>query len=179
MSAFLVDEIHINLIVTAAIDLGLVANLPPANDGVTITAANAEAFGRMLWAENARSVAYRYPRDDHGELNAEVAGYRFKRYPPLTPHAAAKIIAAYNYQACETPDYDETPAAYAVAAFAPLLPVYSGANERPEFARIPWGVDDESAARKCFATPTPPAITATIAKMADFAREGQGPRTRA
>src|ERR1019366_7958726 len=159
MSAFLVDEIHINLIVTAAIDLGLVTNLPPANDGVTITEANAEAFGRMLWAENARSVGY--------------------RYPPLTPHAAAKIIAAYNYQACETPDYDETPAAYAVAAFAPLLPVYTGANERPEFARIPWGVDDESAARKCFANRTPPATAATIAKMADFAREGQGPRTRA
>ena len=155
MSAFLVDEIHINLIVTAAIDLGLVANLPPANDGVTITEANAEAFGRMLWAENARSVAYRYPLDDNSELNAEVAGYRFKRYPPLTPHAAAKIIAAYNYQACETPDYDETPAAYAVAAFAPLLPVYSGANERPEFARIPWGIDDETAARKCFAEPDP------------------------
>jgi len=53
------------------------------------------------------------------------------------------------------------------------LPVYSGANERPEFARIPWGIDDESAARKCFANQTPPAITATIAKMADFAREGQ------
>jgi hypothetical protein len=100
-------------------------------------------------------------------------------YPPLTPHAAAKIIAAYNYQACETPDYDETPAAYAVAAFAPLLPVYSGTNERPEFARIPWGIDDESAARKCFADQTPPAIAATIAKMADFAREGQGSRTRA
>jgi hypothetical protein len=93
----------------------------------------------MLWAENARSVAYRYPLDDNSELNAEVAGYRFKRYPPLTPHAAAKIIAAYNYQACETPDYDETPAAHAVAAFAPLLPVYSAANERPEFVRIPEG----------------------------------------
>jgi hypothetical protein len=108
-----------------------------------------------------------------------VAGYRFKRYPPITPHAAAKIIAAYNYQACETPDYDETPATHAVAAFAPLLPVYSGANERPEFARIPWGIDDESAARKCFANQTPPAITATIAKMADFAREGQAGQTRA
>ena len=179
MSAFLVDEIHINLIVTAAIDLGLVALLPPANDGVTITQGNAEAFGRMLWAENARSVAYRYPRDDHSEQSAEVAGYRFKRYPPLTPHAAAKIIAAYNYQACETPDYDETPAAHAVAAFAPLLPVYGGANERPEFARIPWGIDDETAARKCFANQTPPAITATIAKMADFAREDQGRQTRA
>ena len=176
MSAFLVDEIHINLIVTAAIDLGLVANLPPANDGVTITDANAEAFGRMLWAENARSVAYRYPRD---EQSAEVAGYRFRRYPPLTPHAAAKIIAAYNYQACETPDYDETPTAYAVAAFAPLLPVCSGANERPEFARIPWGIDDENAARKCFANQTPPATAATIAKMANFAREGQGEQTRA
>ena len=75
MSAFLVDEIHINLIVTAAIDLGLVTHLPPANDGVTITQANAEAFGRMLWAENARSIAYRYPRDDNSELNAEAAGY--------------------------------------------------------------------------------------------------------
>jgi hypothetical protein len=90
MSAFLVDEIHINLIVTAAIDLGLVANLPPANDGVMITQVNAEAFGRMLWAENARSVAYRYPRDDNSELNAEVAGYRFKRYPPLTPHPSRR-----------------------------------------------------------------------------------------
>ena len=70
MSAFLVDEIHINLIVTAAIDLGLVANLPPANDGVTITETNGEAFGRMLWAENARSVVYRYPLDDNSELNA-------------------------------------------------------------------------------------------------------------
>jgi hypothetical protein len=79
MSAFLVDEIHINLIVTAAIDLGLVANLPPANDGVTITQGNAEAFGRMLWAENARSVAYRYPRDDHSEQSAEVAGRSRRR----------------------------------------------------------------------------------------------------
>jgi hypothetical protein len=179
MSAFLVAEIHINLIVTAAIDLRLVTNLPPTNDEVTITEANAEAFGRMLWAENARSVAYRYPQDDNSELGAEVAGYRFRRYPPLTPHAAAKIIAAYAYQACETPDYDGTPAAHAVAAFAPFLPVYSGVHERPEFARIPWGIDDETAARKCFADQTPPAITATIAKMADFAREGQGRQTRA
>jgi len=76
MSAFLVDEIHINLIVTAAIDLGLFTRLPPANDGVTITQGNAEDFGRMLWAENARSVAYRYPLDDHSEPNAEVAGYK-------------------------------------------------------------------------------------------------------
>ncbi len=51
MSAFIVDKEHIDRIVSAAV----------ASDAISAAAAN--AAGRMLWRENLLSVAHRYPYD--------------------------------------------------------------------------------------------------------------------
>lgn len=53
MSAFIVDRELIDLLVTA--------HLPYAEDGTV-----PDEVGRMLWRENLRSVAYRYPGDVDG-----------------------------------------------------------------------------------------------------------------
>lgn len=93
MSAFVVTNEHINVIVTAA-------NYP---------ASIALHLGRMLLSENIASVAHRYRLGaDSEELQgyeAQVAEYAFEPVA-ASPAQVLKAIACLEYQSCEHPGWD-------------------------------------------------------------------------
>ncbi|MGF6227973.1 hypothetical protein QFZ27_001928 [Inquilinus ginsengisoli] len=110
MSAFVVDQEHIDELVSAAIDLEIRARLATDRSRQQVNHENAGDFGRMLWAENVRSVIHRYRlsgTEEAAEYESAVEAYRFAwRTVPLG--RAAKRLACFEYQACECDDWEES-----------------------------------------------------------------------
>ena len=118
MSAWIVSRNHINALVQWAIRTGLV------------TAEQADATGRMLWAANLESVAYRYPNDIDGErpgpigfrdehvleytyapASAEaVQEWTYGTFDPENPRDALRQVSCAFYQSCEHPGWHESDA---------------------------------------------------------------------
>jgi hypothetical protein len=102
MSARIVSKAHIDALVTAALELGTKDD-QQAND-----------LGKMLWAENAASIHYRYPDTAENDANypgpvgfskAQVDAYHFERTRHLDPVTVMRAIACYEYQTCEHPGW--------------------------------------------------------------------------
>lgn len=143
MSAWIVSKNHIDAMVHWAIKLGLT----PASE--------ATQTGRMLWIENLRSVAYRYPNDHSGArpgptdlTDAEIYTYTYsppqatpanKYYDAFDPDSgrhAALQVCCYSYQSCEHPGWDDSAAAQLCRQLTERLP-----RVRDDaYDRIPWGV---------------------------------------
>lgn len=70
-----------------------------------LTRETAGAVGAMLLAQNRRSVNYRYAESDIEEP------YTHAPSSPREPVELLKAISCYEYQACETPDWEDTEAA--------------------------------------------------------------------
>jgi len=86
MSAWIVSKDHIDVIVQAGINHGLVLLSPGTPSEV----------GTMLWTENHRSVNYRYSE------RTAVPEYRFTGVEaPLDELVVVKAIACFEYQSCE------------------------------------------------------------------------------
>jgi len=110
MSAFLVPADHIDALLTFAIDKRVSYFVAETSARVTITTANAEEIGRILFEENERSVGHRYGEDDPDEMpgskGENCATYRFRYFAePVAPVVILKGCACYDYQACETDGY--------------------------------------------------------------------------
>lgn len=141
MSAWVVSKAHIDALVNAAAQFGVITN-----------SREAHAAGRLLWAENVRSVNHRYYEDSEPpEYTIETTEAVF--------HAAAvvRVLDCYEYQSCECPDWEKT------AAFAWCLHLRDAALDRlpagateevrdgpfrvpryrtwPEYKQTPWGID--------------------------------------
>jgi len=135
ISAFVVDQEHIDELVSAAIDLEIRAR--PATDRgyQQVTRENAGAFGRMLWAENVRSVVHRYRlsgTEEAAEYEAAVEAYRFT-WRPVSPGRAAKRLACFEYQACECEDWEDSLAYDFGCQMARVL-----ITKLPGYAEAPW-----------------------------------------
>jgi len=92
MSAYVVDDDHIDFLVSFAIAARL-SNEDP------------QTLGDRLLAQNTRSVNERYRAND---VNPS---YRFTQFTgPMTSVEVLKACDCYDYQACETDDYDQTEA---------------------------------------------------------------------
>jgi hypothetical protein len=133
MSAFVVGHDHIDLLIDAALHADprdrftwyhgdrrrvLVADRLPAPGSDTGYEVEATAAGRMLLRENDRSVAWRYrePRDPEA---AEAYRFRpvvqFRNSIPIEAVAGGvaqvfKAIDCFEYQACETDDWEQSEA---------------------------------------------------------------------
>jgi hypothetical protein len=113
MSAFIVGHDHIDALLTFAVSRGGschgTASFYDENrsERIYITEENATEIGRILVAENERSVAHRY-----NETPGSAADYRFKRWLalPLSAVSVLKGCDCFDYQACETEDYEASPA---------------------------------------------------------------------
>lgn len=144
MSAWIVTAAHIDVLVNTAVQLRLIST-PEANE-----------LGSTLWRENHRSVNYRYREE------TPTPDYRLTPTEDVFhPHAVLKLLACYEYQSCETPDWRAT-SAYAwcdtlrvgierVLPAADLRPTRShGDKAVPAYTtsrtydQAPWGVDDMS-----------------------------------
>jgi hypothetical protein len=137
MSAFIVSDHHINLIVSAAISRKFQAPLVPGGYAFYVDA-NPLEFGRMLLKANIRSVARRYgvqsPQTEAG--NRQLENYTFRYYPRVRTAAAYKALLCYDHQACDADDYDCTSAGRFVFRFLELT-VSDADNE-------PWGYKSEA-----------------------------------
>jgi hypothetical protein len=107
MSAFCVDPEHINAMLTAAFSLvGHQSVRAWHASGVRyeLTYANATAVGQMLILANEASVAYRYTEE--AESATPLYLYRPVPVSMLDQTTALKLVACYEYQSCERPDWD-------------------------------------------------------------------------
>jgi hypothetical protein len=142
MSAWVVTKHHIDLLVSAAIEQEVLIKLDNLAVPQMATEQNAQALGAMLWAENIRSVVYRYSlsgTDEEKQYQQDLNQYQFCRYEGIRPSAIAAALACFNYQACECPDYEGTTAACFVRQLR------ASVGEHPKgYDREPWGFDSEA-----------------------------------
>jgi hypothetical protein len=96
VSAWIVGRAHIDVLVQALCEGEYVTDDP-------------DSVGRVLWRENLRSVAARYPGDGDGERpgpidfrDSDVDTYTYRR-PRNRPSLEALLVAigCYGYQSCE------------------------------------------------------------------------------
>lgn len=113
MSAYIVGHDHIDALLTFAAH-ERVSYFTDDDNRVEITPDNATEIGRILLAENERSVQHRYPGDAPDDLAGTVgeraANYQFKEFGGA-PQPALTILKGcdcFDYQACETDDYTES-----------------------------------------------------------------------
>jgi hypothetical protein len=141
MSAWIVEEGHIDVLINAAGEYGLLDGKDPRE------------LGQMLWRENHRSVNARY-----GE-RSRTPRYQLKTTEaPLHPIAVLKAIACYDYQSCEHAGWNNSAARKltgaldsAIAARHPALfeqvpdAMFRGTrmtdayHQSPVYDRAPWG----------------------------------------
>jgi hypothetical protein len=145
MSAYLVSETHVDLLIEYAIatsgspfhsvqwrsemppddpralagewrELDRNAEVDIAGDGVTL----ADHAARLLLCENLRSVRYRYPDEDaypEGGYDVAAQTHRFTRTGYVLSDAeAVRACDCIEYQSCEHPDYHESEAWRLLAA---------------------------------------------------------------
>ena len=123
MSAYLVSHKHIDAILTGYASMKYVPASHAAVEALT-------ARGKVLLAENVRSVAHRYselPETSHA------TEYVFKEYSKkLTPVTLLKLCDCLEYQSCETDDYFSTDAYSSLnilrSNFIAALPGYDDAE---------------------------------------------------
>jgi hypothetical protein len=115
LSAYIVDHDHIDALLSYGIEHDVRYVVRESNSIVEITLRNATEIGRILLDENERSVRHRYPDSDVDELPGTIgqnaANYKFRRWPARAPLAALTILKAcdgFDYQACETDDYNQS-----------------------------------------------------------------------
>lgn len=104
MSAWICSDKHINAMVTFAAkhDITVYVTQKDGNRTPFYVRQNCQTSAEILKAENVRSVNYRY---------SETTVLPPIRYTPTNGYTAVQIIKAchcYDYQACETPDYEQT-----------------------------------------------------------------------
>jgi len=138
MSAFIVGHDHIDGLLTFATGkkYGSPVSYYLPGGRVDITEQNATEIGRILLTENERSVKYRYPGETTdtlpGTIGEDAVSYKFKPFYGLPAVAILKACSCYDYQACETDDYQESVACKIIDAIRgraiTSLPGYDDAN---------------------------------------------------
>jgi hypothetical protein len=107
-------------------------------------------IGRVLLAENERSVCYRYPdcteTDKPGTIGEEALSYNFRQWQNVFKLDHTKLCVliikqcdCFDYQACETNDYEKSIAHAIIAAIR-----RKAIRSLPGFDQAPWGVNDHS-----------------------------------
>jgi hypothetical protein len=141
MSAFVVSHDHIDALLSFAKDKRMLSQL-----GYYIQPSKADQFewtdvGRVLLAENDRSVCHRY--SDCSPGGEEVTGYTFRYFEPFAHMQHTKKCVwvikncdCFDYQACETDDYPQTVAHRIIAAIRA-----AAIRGLPDYETAPWGID--------------------------------------
>lgn len=122
MSAWIVNKAHIDVLVHAMGKRELLEVSP-------------DEAGRILWEENHRSVNYRYRE------GTPTPGYRYAA-PPVewNKHQLTKIAGCYEYQTCESDDWEQTVAYGMMVELGEALDREGALRESDEAATAPWGI---------------------------------------
>lgn len=145
MSAFVVDSIHLDVILAGCLhgpsdSSGWEGVRWSAGDEERrLTVLNVDRLGRALFEENVASVCWLVASDTADDYSRELE-YLFSE-PGYTPSCAelAKALRAYRYQACEHPGFGLSEAAAFVEA-ALLTILYS----LPGDEAAPWEWDEQA-----------------------------------
>lgn len=151
MSAWIVSRTHIDLLVTAGLDLpgrdthGGILSWYVDGNRHTLTTSNADEIGQMVWAENVASVSHRYPDDGPGDLPgpngfhaADVLLYSHTWVRGIIdPTVVLRAIDCYEYQSCEHPGWKASRA----RAFCVALQE-AAVGQLPGYDQAPWSFDD-------------------------------------
>jgi hypothetical protein len=124
MSAWLCSENHINL-------LAAFADNPPTTF-------------KLLVAENIRSLEARYPgRDFLEEWKQEASQYKYnpETERPTDQTLIVKCCDCYDYQSCESDDWDVTEAYGFINAVRGVAIARGGKAKGPAYDAAPWGID--------------------------------------
>ena len=107
--------------------------------------------GKMLWSENYRSIRARYGSYDRDGAFVARPPYvwrepkpdTFNRYydlfDPNDKDQAQALVHCYDYQSCETMDYETTRSARLMRKLDGWL-VSQGADWKREGIKTPWGI---------------------------------------
>jgi len=138
MSAWVVSKAHIDAMVLAGVQLGV------------IHPRDAQRVGQNLFQENVRSVRHRYSHfaeDELAGMGAELnVTYRVGPMPeaPVDLKVIALSIDCLEYQSCEHPEWDESRAAEYLRALESRV----GKQNDPPEDRFVWGIEELGQALK-------------------------------
>ena len=140
MSAYIVDDAHIRYLIAYAYQ-----RAHGRDYGVESTAAR-ETTALMLINANIASVDYRYeqetpPRTDFPMSDWECASTRTE------PVQVLKAISCLDYQSCERPDWEGSPAQEWLEQLT-----WTAIHDLPGYEDAAWGIDDTDG----LAVPTEP-----------------------
>src|SRR5665213_2957769 len=145
MSAWIVTTQHIDLMVSAALqqhDFSWWCWSEQRRHDVNLSTAT--DVGRLLLAENIRSVSHRYRDEPLADLPGPITKTRPEDYVwtdhkiKLSPAEISSLLGCYDYQSCETSDWHTTAAYDFVAALREsVLDSIVGRDDVPP----PWGRD--------------------------------------
>lgn len=139
MSAFVVDHAHIDALVTYAVANNVSYYDAAAKERVDITRFNATEVGRILLTENERSVLHRYPDcgpgNMPGKIGEEASGYKFRQFNGQTVATILKGCDCFDYQACETDDYEASVAHTIINSIR-----RAAVRHVPGYEAAPWGI---------------------------------------
>lgn len=149
MSAFVQDNDHIDLLVTAVVQANstfsaYVKDPDTPNDYRRLDLSDPTTVGRMLLEENVKSVLHRYKDSadaaEQAEYAARIESYTYRRvvlwdetFDGVNADVAIlKAIAGYEYQTCEHPEWESSDAWALMQALTHYtigrLPGYSEVN---------------------------------------------------
>ena len=147
MSAFVVSHAHINAMLSFANrnarDYGRIyPNRENSQQALHLSDVNdLQKIAEILYAQNVRSVHCRYPGDEDvsslpgvvGEVGTDIR-FTFARKVP-TAVGQLKLLSCYDYQSCESGDYDTSTAARIVEVLRK-----QAINALPGYADAEWEV---------------------------------------
>ena len=145
MSAWIVSENHIRLLVEALYKYEVIAGTTSVTQALT-----PDQLGQMLWRENHKSVNYRYnkraltPHYTHD--SAAVAAWEY----PTTGQGIVRDLVRnpalvytqarhYDYQSCEHPGWEKSEACSLIARLLEVIEKTTGTDEMDDGQ--PWGID--------------------------------------
>ena len=135
MSAFMVSPAHLSALAAAALACRAGSGIGFAYyHGIQrreLGPGDEDKLVGLLYAENRRSVMRRY----YGEQIEEKPPRFVRPRQELPPVVILKLIDCFDYQACETDDYEESDA----AAFCRALRLRV-IHELPGYDAAPWGL---------------------------------------
>lgn len=157
MSAWLVDKVHIDLLVSAGLTLpcrsikdNRLRWTVPARDGQpeqdwTLTRKNADEVGGKLWTDNLANIDYLYPEatdeDRPGPVTFEsthVLTYQYEDVPgTLDPVVVLNALSCFRYQSMDRPQWAGS---FSAAFYEALL--YACIRALPGYSDAPWGFSD-------------------------------------
>ena len=149
MSAFIVDKVHIDVLIRA----GLNARYKPmawyyGDKSSQLTYENVDEVGQMLLDECVLSVSSRYDDDKPTTLPGPndaywLIPYQYRERPIVPPPVVMLcIVRCYMYQSNEHPEWKISEAkAYCDALMDDLI------NKLPGYSDAPWGWTEEEDAK--------------------------------